>query len=158
MNTKSKSAVPRRADFGDSEISFMLSGDFIEFNSHCELDPAFQYEPDNDADYTGYQDDLPHIFIGPEDQIYEAADAYPADGTETGRDFRKVEHPYFLFRTKLDYYGKILYAYAFSAQSEYDHQMLGLEYSPALAGTPLEQKLTAALDEAAATYTETRMK
>lgn len=138
------------------EMSFMLSGDFIEFNSHCEIDPSFQYEPYNDDDYTEYDGRLPNIGIGPSNQIYDAVDKFLKNGEQTGRCFEEVENKNFLFKTKLEYFGDILYAYAFSDETAWDHDMLGLVYNSDIENTPLEKKLISALDEAAMTYKETR--
>lgn len=138
------------------EMSFMLSGDFIEFNSHCEIDPSYQYEPYSDDNYTEYDGRLPNIGIGPSDQVYDAVDKFLKNGEQTGRCFEEVENKNFLFKTKLEYFGDILYAYAFSDETSWDHDMLGLVYNSDIENTPLEKKLISALDEAAMTYKETR--
>ncbi|MBQ8515531.1 MAG: hypothetical protein IJ496_09050 [Ruminococcus sp.] len=137
-------------------VTFMLSGDFVEFNSHCEIDPSFQYEPFSTDDFTGYNDDLASIGFGPYDPVYCAVEKYVKDGTASGREFMKSESRYFLFRAKFDYGNRILCAYAFAPGTSMEYQMLGLNYNPDVEGTPLEKKLIAALDEAAMTYTETK--
>lgn len=152
-NFPAKSSVLRECSFG-ADFTFMLSGDFIEFNSHSEMDPSYQYEPDNNDEFTGYKPDHPVIAFGPCDELYDAVDAYLENGERCGKDFREVNDGNFLFCTKLNYYDQLLYAYAFANETTWDHQMLGLMYPPALEGTPLEQKLLAALDEAARTYRE----
>lgn len=144
-------------------VSFMLSGDFIEFDSHCELDPSFQYEPESNEDFTDYDERLPSIVIGPDvapgSLVYDAAEKYLKEGAVCGRDFEKIDNGTFLFRTKFDYprLGMLLYAYVFSDKTVWGHQMLGLQYNKDIEGTPLEKKLMAALDEAASTYTETKI-
>lgn len=159
-NTPAKpSALREHTTFGgencdEYKMTFMLSGDFIEFNSHCELDPSFQYEPDSDIEFTGYKDNHPQLFFGPCDEIYEAVDEYLEGGTPSCREFRKIDNGTFLFSGKFDYYGTILYAYAFACDSAWDHQLVGVNYNPDVEGTPLEKKLMAALDEAAKTYKE----
>lgn len=158
-----KMSVLRKTSFlggenGDEyNVSFMLSGDFIEFESNCEFDPSFQYEPYSDADYTEYDESLPSIFIGPNNTVYNAAENYIKNGSSVGRDFNKIDSKYFLFRTKLEYFGQVLYAYAFASGTTQEYNMLGLTYNHDIEGTPLERKLISALDEAAETYKETRI-
>lgn len=150
----------RRNDYGyrddkDYDISFLLSGDFIEFNSHCEDDPAFLYEPQNNEEYTCYQDNHPYICFSANDAVYYAIEAYHKTGTG-GNDFTKIENGTFLFKARTEHFGNVLWMYAFSAQSAREGEAICLEYAPDIVGTPLEQKLIAALDEAAMTYTETK--
>lgn len=143
-------------DDAEYDVSFLLSGDFIAFNSHCELEPSFQYEPDNDADYTAYEKGLPNIFCGPIKVAYQAAKQYLETKEECGREFAAINNGTFLFRTKLPYAGDVLYAYVFSPDAVMPLDVLGLTYPASVEGTPLEKKLIAALDEAAETYTETK--
>ena len=89
-----------------------------------------------------------------DDDIYEAVNALLADGAQTGREVRTVDNKHFLFRTKLDHFGGALCAYAFANETDFDHMALGLYYEKDVEGTPLEQKLIAALDEAASSYQE----
>lgn len=156
-----KPSVRRETSFIDIEgdehdVSFMLSGDFIEFDSNCELMPAFQYEPDNDADYTEYKKGLPAIFCGPIKVAYQAAKQYLETKEACGKEFTAFDGGTFLFRAKLPYAGDVLYAYVFSQDAVIPLDVLGLTYPTAVEGTPLEKKLIAALDEAAETYTETK--
>lgn len=118
-NIPAKPSILRESSFV-ADFTFMLSGDFIEFNSHSEMEPSYQYEPDyvrhptQEFDYTGYKDNHPIIAFGPYDDIYYAIDAYLQNGAETGRNFRKIDNGTFLFCTKMDYYDQLLYAYAFA--------------------------------------------
>lgn len=156
-----KPSVQRKTSFfggetGDDkfDVTFMLSGDFIEFNSHCELDPAFQYEPDNNEDYTEYKQHYSCIFFGEPDEIYDAVEEYREKGT-VGRDFRKIENGTYLFAATVDYCGDNLRIYAFSGNTaKGEHSAVALQYCKDLEGTALEKKLIAALDEAAETYSE----
>lgn len=144
-------------EFGDRKYSFMISGDFIEFNSHCEIMPAFQYEPDRNAsgnDYTGYEEKLPHIGIGPDDGIYDAVEEFEKSGTLPEGSYEKCDSEYFAFRCSFDAYGLKYYAYAFRSSTARELEMLSLDYHSDIAGTPLENKLKAILDEAASTYKE----
>lgn len=61
---------------------------------------------------------------------------------------------YFAFKTKLPYYGKLLYCYGFRDGTAREREAFGLTYNKDIEGTPLEKKLIAALDDAASTYTE----
>ena len=160
-NTPAKASVKRETTFfggeeGDDEfsVSFMLSGDFIEFDSHCELDPAFQYEPLNKEDYTEHKEGLPKVFIGPLNSVYEAAVRYNESGAPSGEDFESISNGTFLFKEMFDYFGDAIYTYVFSAVTTQENNAFALTYDRKFIGTPLERKLKAALDEAAATYCE----
>lgn len=160
-NRAAKPSVRRETSFigldeHEYDVTFMLSGDFIEFDSNCELMPAFQYEPDSNEDYTAYQKGLPSIFCGPIKVAYQAAKQYLETKEECGREFTAFENGVFMFRAKLPYAGDVLYAYVFSQDAVMPLDVLGLTYPTAVEGTPLEKKLMAALDEAAETYTETK--
>ncbi len=158
-----KPSVQRETTFfggetGDDEyrITFMLSGDFVEFNSHSEWDPSYQYEPTCTGDYTEFRSGLPCIFFGPVDEAYAAAETYLAGGRPDAKEFIEMADDSFLFRIKLPM-GKAetLCAYVFAKGTPLEQQVLGLTYPNGMVGTPLERKLIAALDEAAQTYTQT---
>lgn len=162
-----KSSVERKTEFfggetGDDmfDVRFMLSGDFVEFNSHCEVLPAYQYEPDSTAAendlYTGYESNLPHIGIGPDNDIYDAVEEFENSGVLPDGDFEKCDSEYFAFRGSFDAYGLKYYAYAFRSGTTREKEMLSVDYLPDVVGTPLEKKLIAALDEAASTYSEVK--
>lgn len=160
-STPAKPSVKRETTFfggdeGDDEfsVSFMLSGDFVEFNSHCELDPAFLYEPNSSEDYTEYKEGVPKIFIGPINSVYDAAIRFEEDGAPVGTDFESIGNGTFLFKAMFDYCGDAMYAYVFAAGTTQEHNVLALTYDRKFEGTVLEKKLKAALDEAASTYSE----
>ena len=159
-NTLLESAsVPPKPDFkaessfGDKEFSFELSGDFIEFNSHCEMEPSYQYEPYSTDDYTEYDGKLPVIAIGPNNTIFNAAVSYEGGGPLPS-GAKSCESPSFLFSMQFSEHNKKIYAYAFSGGTARAHEMLFLEYDPSIVGTALEKKLFAILDHAAETYME----
>ncbi len=166
-NRPAKASVERKTEFfggetGDDmfDVRFMLSGDFIEFNSHCEVEPAFQYEPDSTIEgdlYTGYESNLPHIGIGPCNDIYRAVEEFEKTGKLPDGDYEKCDNEYFAFRCSFDNYGDKYYAYAFRSGTTREKEMLSLDYLPDIVGTPLEKKLKAALDEAAASYKENKV-
>lgn len=141
-------------EFGDKRYSFMLSGDFAEFNSHCEMSPSFQYEPDNNEDFTEYKENTPQLMIGPNDTIYDGVENFSESSVPVGKAYERVQNPYFLFKTKLDCCDEILYCYAFADGTAREREMFGIQYSSDIEGTPLEKKLMAALDEAVSTYSE----
>lgn len=149
-NVPAKKSVLIEDEYGDKKYTFRLSGDFIEFNSHCELDPSYQYEPYSSEDYTGYLENHPAIFIGPYDDVYYAVE----NGQPVGKEYEKLDNKYFAFKTKLPYYGELLYCYGFRDGTAREREAFGLTYNKDIEGTPLEKKLMAALDEAASTYTE----
>lgn len=150
-NIPSKKAIFFEDEFlRDKNYSFSLSGDFIEFNSHCEFIPSFQYEPYNDESYTGYVENYPKILIGPERDVYNAIE----NNAPVVEQYEKLDNKYFAFKAVLFYYGEILYCYGFRDGTAREHEIFGLTYSQDIEGTPLEKKLTAILDEAVASYTE----
>ena len=168
-NNPAKPSVERKTEFfggetGDDmfDVRFMLSGDFVEFNSHCEVEPAYQYEPDSTAMendlYTGYESNLPHIGIGPCDEIYDAVEEFEETGELPDGDFEKCDSEYFAFRCSFDNYGDKYYAYAFRSGTTREKEMLSVDYLPDVVGTSLEKKLKAILDEVASTYSETLSK
>lgn len=136
--------------FCDKNYSFSLSGDFIEFNSHCEMMPSFQYEPYNDESYTAYVESYPKILIGPERDVYNAIE----NNAPVVEQYEKLDNKYFAFKAVLFYYGEILYCYGFRDGTAREYEIFGLTYSQDIEGTPLEEKLTAILDEAVESYTE----
>lgn len=153
-DTPPKGSVQRNFSVIGKEIYFDLPGDFIEFNSHCELDPAYQYEPDNDSDFTSCKEDYPQLWFGPTEEIHSAVEEYFKNGT-AGRDFVELRNDYFLFAATVDYYGDRLRFYAFNENSHGGlYSGIGLVYSRNYEDTSLERKLIAALDEAAETYDE----
>ena len=162
-NIPAKASTQRKEEFFGGEtgndmfnVSFMLSGDFIEFNSHCEITPSFQYEPFSDSDYTDYEENLPQIGIGPDDNIYNAVEEFEENGTLPNDNYEKCDSDYFSFKCSFDAYGLKYYAYAFKSGTTREKEMLSLNYLPDICGTELEKKLKAALDEIASTYSETK--
>lgn len=149
-NIPAKKSFLVEDEYGYIKYTFSLSGDFIEFNSHCELNPSYQYEPYSNRGFTGYLENYPQIFIGPYDDVYNAVET----DEPVGEEYEKLDNKYFAFRTKLSYFGQILYCYGFSHGTAREFEMFGLTYNKDVEGTPLEKKLMAALDEAASTYTE----
>lgn len=167
-NNPAKASFQAKTEFfggetGDDmfDVKFMLSGDFVEFDSNCEVMPAYQYEPDSTAAennlYTGYESNLPHIGIGPDNGIYKAVEEYEKSGVLPNGDYEKCDSEYFAFRCSFDAHGLKYYAYAFKSGTTREKEMLSLDYLPDVCGTALEKKLIAALDEAASTYTETKV-
>lgn len=155
--------IPPKPDFtvngdnGNKKYSFQLSGDFIEFSSHCEFIPSYQYEPLSSNDYTEYDGSLPIIAIGPGKIIHNAAESFEKGEAVTNITVTTCDSPYFLFSASFKEYDKKYYAYAFAKNTAREHEMLCVQYDPKLSGTALEKKLIAAVDKAAATYKETNI-
>ena len=137
----------------DKYYSFSLSGDFVDYDSHCEIDPSFQYEPYSTELSTEYDGKLPIIAIGPNNDIFSAAISYEGGG-RLPSGAKLCEKPSFLFSMKFSEHNKTIYAYAFAGGTARAHEMLYLEYDPAIEGTALEKKLCSILDRAAETYME----
>lgn len=138
------------------KIQFMLSGDFIAFNSHAEPEACHQYEPFSDAEFTGYDNQLPYFMLSNEDAVYEAVAAFKRNGT-VGIGCQPVRNGKMLFRTKIPYYDRIMVLYGFDRGISWENFGMCMVYRCDVEKTPLEQKLLAALDEAAATYTEIKI-
>jgi len=149
-NIPAKKEVLFEDEFSEKNYSFMLSGDFIEFNSHCEMMPSFQYEPYNDESYTGYIENYPKIFIVYDKKIADAL----KNNIPVGEKYEKLDNKYFAFRTEISYYEEILYCYVFREGTAREYELFGLSYSLDVADTPLEKKLTAILDKAVESYKE----
>ncbi|MDE5853758.1 MAG: hypothetical protein K2H19_01685, partial [Ruminococcus sp.] len=149
-NTLAKKALLFEDEYDNKKYSFRLSGDFIEFNSHCEFMPSFQYEPNNNESYTGYLENYPKIFIGPENDVYDAIE----NNAPVVDEYEKLDNKYFAFKAELFYYGEILYCYGFREGTAREHEIFGLTYSQDIENTPLEKKLTSIFDEAIESYTE----
>ncbi len=139
---------------GEYDMCYRLSGDFIEFNSHCEVIPAYQYEPFSDEDYTDFKDNLPQLGIGPDNDIFDAVEELDKSGVLPAGGYEKCDSEYFAFRGSFDKYGERYYAYAFRTGTAREKEMLFVNYNPDICGTALEKKLKAALDEAALSYKE----
>ena len=149
-----KLPIERNFSCADKEIYFDLSGDFLPFNSHCELDPSYQYEPDNPNDGTRFKEGLPIIWFGSTNEVYDAVETYLKNGS-AGRDFIELQNEFFLFTATVNYYGDNLRIFAFRDQTAFGlHFALGLQYPKEIEGTPLETKLFDIFNEAAETYDE----
>lgn len=144
-------------EYGDKKYSFELSRDFIEFNSHSEASPSFQYEPFSDEDFTEYDGELPVLCICVNNKIYDASESFEASGKAEGLDVVPCSHPCFLYSTSFTEYGKKYYAYGFASGTARETEMLFAAYSPKLSGTALEKKLIAAVDHAVQTYSESEL-
>ena len=142
------------SEYGPKRFFFELSRDFIEFNSHSEADPSYQYEPWSDEEFTGYNDDLPVMFICPDDDIYDASESFEKGEPVDELNITECELSCFLYSTSFEKYGKLFYAYAFASDTARETEMFCVQYDPRLAGTALEKKLKAALDHAVQSYRE----
>ena len=146
-------------DSGDSgeetEIAcqFLLSGDFVEFNSHAEPESCHQYEPFSEETFTVCDPKLPYFMLSDEDAVWEAVTAFKETGT-VGTDCRPVKAGKMLFRAKIPYFDQVMTLYGFDRTNSWENFGMCMVYSRDVEGTPLEDKLLAALDEAAVTYQE----
>ena len=139
----------------ETEITyqFLLSGDFVEFNSHAEPEACHQYEPFSEETFTGYNAKFPCFMLSDEDTVWDAVTTYKKTGT-VGTDCRPVKAGKMLFRAKIPYYDQVMTLYGFDRGNSWDNFGMCLVYNRDVEGTPLEDKLLAALDEAAASYRE----
>lgn len=153
-NVAAKPSVLYKDEYGDKTYSFMISSDFIEFDSGCcEVNPAFQYEPSADKEYTEYDESLPNISIS-DNEFHDVAYEYQKNGILPDENYEKCQSKYFLFKVNTELNGKQIYGYAFAGNTAREYEMLMLEYSADVKDTALEKKLMSILDEAASTYAE----
>ncbi|WP_124098038.1 hypothetical protein [Ruminococcus sp. Marseille-P6503] len=145
------------------KYTFMLSGDFLPFRSGAgEVDYSALYLPYSSEEHgdNEYDSSLPCFCIvsAPENEIYDMIESC-RNGSVPDQAFMflKVsdlgEKIYFKAKVKLR--GNILYFYALDRGMSWENNYIGVSYKPDVMGTPLEKKLMAAVDEAAATYKET---
>lgn len=153
-NVPPKPSYKYNDDFADKEYSFMISRDYIEFDSACEIQPSFQYEPFSNEDYAVFDKTRPCIGIGPYDDIYLAVEEFEKSGNLPDGDYEICNSPYFAFRCKFEDRFYKYYAYAFRTDTAREREMLHVCYPPEIKGTQLEKKLISALDEVASTYEE----
>lgn len=142
------------------EYSFMLSGDFVNSDSGAgEVDYCAVYAPECTDDYAEYEPSTPVFLImnAPEKEIYDIIDNYKEGKVISSCEITKVSLPNsrIFFKAKLAHRGVITYFYALDRGKIWKNCYIGVNYPPSVAGTPLEAKLTAIVDEVAATYTET---
>ncbi len=152
----------KTTEYGDDskyEISFKISGDFIDFDTGAaEVPVAFQYAPDSDPDT--FESDLNEPIILIED--YNSRMGYGAEFKNTGSingawGVTPLSGRFYVkgFAKLTMYDGKIIYFYAFDRVDYWKDSLLYVRYDPKIQGTSLEAQLVAALDRIAETYTET---
>ena len=138
-------------DKQEYSVEFMLSGDFIEFNSHAEPEMCHQYEPFSDEDFTGYDTHLPYLMLAPEeDCIFDIPE----------EDKIPVHLGKAVYKAKIPYYQQIMVFYGFEENtiiSQVGLAGMAMVYHQDVEGTPLERKLLSALEEAVRTYQEIKM-
>ena len=142
----------------DIESSFMLSGDFVESRSGAaEIDYCAVYAPESNSDYEEGDSSQP-VFIMTnvaESEIHSIICNYKKGIADSSITKVNLPNDRIYFKAKLSHRGIITYFYALDRGHMWENSYIGVNYSPSLAGTALEAKLMAAVDEAAATYKET---
>lgn len=143
------------------EYSFMLSGDFLQFESHAmEVDYSAVYEPYSDGEYGDYEVCKPVFMImnAAEENIYNMIERYKREGTPLNAySFERVKNlgEKVYFKAAVEHHGEILYFYALDRGTIWENCYIGVTYGKNAVGTALERKLKACVDEAAETYRET---
>lgn len=142
------------------EYSFMLSGDFVETDSGaCEIDYAAVYAPESSDDYAEYDPSKPSFVVmnAAEKEIYDIIENFKKGAAVNSCNITRISLPNrrIYFKAKLSHRNVITYFYALDRGEIWKNCYIGVNYPPAVQGTPLESKLQAIVDEAAATYTET---
>ncbi len=148
----------------EMEFSFMLSGDFVYFNSGAgEIDYAAAYAPDfnPETDDDPYEAGRPCFLVvsGAENEVYNMIENFKQgkEPTEAMLFLRVTdlgEKVYFKAKMKLR--GQILYYYALDRGTIWKNNYIGMTYAPEIMGTALEKKLMVAVDEAVRTYKEVK--
>lgn len=146
------------------EYSFKLSGDFLPLESGAadDVDYIAEYLPYSNEEYGDkeYSSDIPYFCItcAAEYKISNMIAECKNGGTpEDALMFLRVSDlgEKFYFKAKIQLGENIIYFYALDKGINWDNNYIGVWYNPDVLGTPLEKKLMAAVDEAAATYKET---
>lgn len=149
-----KASVLRKEIFCDAEnheysVEFMLSGDFIEFNSHAEPAMCHQYEPFSDEDFTEYDSHLPYFMLTPDLPEYPEVVGEPV---KIGRAIFRVKFPYDHKQVMMFYFFE-----PFTVISTNGLAGMAMVYHQDIKNSPLEEKLLSALEEAVRTYKEIKL-
>lgn len=127
-------------------ISYKISNDFQEAKSHSELELLASYAPGEEY---GREGDVPYVAVGEDELVYE----YMNDGSVEGAiDFVTLKEK-FLFKAKKEYYGDMMYFYAFERCYEGGgYACLFIVYPMEYVGTKDEDKMIQILDDAAQSF------
>lgn len=143
------------------EYSFMLSGDFLPFDSGAgEIDYSAVYEPDiDDEEYGEYAPEKPAFIIAnaADDKIYDMIDNFKNGEAPSGLYlFEPVSDKgsKVYFRAKTDHFGKVLYFYGMDRGMLWENTYIGVEYPKNIMNTPLEARLISEVDSAVSSYRE----
>ena len=135
----------------DEYIGFSYDVDkaFKPAKSHAgEIELLAVYAPDTSY---GSRADSPYFAVQEDDAVYCAIDAFKNNGTFEGAIELIPLTGRFLFRAKREYFGNMMYFYAFESEGGHWTQAgLCLVYSKEYVGTDIEKMLILLLDEAAA--------
>lgn len=145
------------------EYSFKLSGDFLALECGADdVDYIAGYLPYSSEEYGDkeYSLNIPYFCItsAAENKICNMIVECKNGGTpEDALMFLRVSDlgEKFYFKAKIQSGENIVYFYALDKGINWDNNYIGVWYNTDVLGTPLEKKLMAAVDEAAATYKET---
>lgn len=144
---------------GDSvyAISFRINDAFKEAKSHAaEVMMLNTYAPEDEF---GDEGEIPYVAIQVDDDVYEPVEEYKETGTFEGAIDITPLSGKFYFKAKKEYYGNIMYFYGLDrCDGFWENNGLCMVYPKSYVGTENEVKLMRMLDEAAESYTETRIK
>lgn len=142
-------------DFLDNVVSFRLNDAFRPAQSHAgEVSMLFTYAPGKEY---GDEGSFPYIAIQEDDVIYNAVSEFEENGKVKNAIEMQALSGKFLFKAKKNYYNDIIYFYGFSDDNGFFEKAgLCVVYQKEYVGTDDEKKLMQALDEAAASFEETK--
>ena len=124
---------------------------FKPAKSHTgEVELLCTYEPDNEY---GCEGNIPYIAVQEDDSVFLAVDEFKDKGTIDNVMELTPLNGSFLFKAKMEYYGDIMYFYAFIQETGYWPQAgLCVVYPEKYAGTEDEYSLMKVLDAAANSF------
>lgn len=144
------------ADDKDYVMTFSLSKDFVRFESHAgEVPVSFIYAPGKTEETAEFSPSEPCFGIYLDNTVYRAVESYKNTGSIPNAFEVYPIEGLFLFSAKIPYYDEVMYFYGFDRCGGYwENNGIGIQYKRSLMGTPFENALINAVNEAARSYTE----
>ncbi|MCM1577375.1 MAG: hypothetical protein NC078_01075 [Ruminococcus sp.] len=137
------------------EYSFMISEDFVRVKSHAaEADLLLVYSPGVSEPWNVSPESKPYVFVSTGDgRVFELGEQFREKGKTEGF-IKKVNIGKFRFVCLAEYYGDLIYLYGGDLGETMESCGLAAVYPKSLKGTKEEKIIKAAVDNAAATYSE----
>ncbi len=129
---------------------YRINDAFKPAKSHSEAELLSTYAPYEEY---GKEGSVPYIAVQEDDAVFCAIDEFKENRTFEGAIEIVPLSEKYLFKAKREYFGDIMYFYAFICEKGFWEQAaLCLIYQKEYVGTDDEKKLISVLDEAAETF------